>query len=362
MMYKQKSYIKDLVIVAVLTSLFFGVFSVLPSLIHSHLSFVAPPPPPGRMGPGPRLMGERPPVDIAFSVLMATLMMLVLWVMNILLYDRFRKLPLKDRKKSIIRYTASFLGMFLLISLYFLVRGNFTPGPRYGRALFFPLIAALTNNIIVLVILDLVVLQRNKAQVELENTQLKMNSIQAQHQHLKHQLQPHFLFNSLNTLKTLIRKQPQEAEDYLLRLSDFLRASLSNTRDTVTLGEELRLCVDYFEMQKVRFRNAFSYKIDLPPKLKETAYVPVFSLQLLAENAIKHNGFTEEEPLRIHFTYNKNGHLVVRNNKKPKLVNEPSSGIGLRNLTERYKVLSGEGITIVDSEEFFTVQLPILDK
>ncbi|WP_137759197.1 sensor histidine kinase [Pontibacter sp. SGAir0037] len=364
---QQNNYIKDLLIVAIITSLFFGVFSVIHLLITSQFSFMERPhlPPPGDMPPGfrPRLPDQRVHMSLGFNILVNTLMMLTFWVMNIWLYTRFQKLKLQEKTRHIIRYAVSYVCMFILIILYFTILGQVSLDPRYGRALFFPFIAGITNNTIVLIILDLVILNRNKSQIELENTQLKMNSIQAQHQHLKHQLQPHFLFNSLNTLKSLIRRDAREAEDYLLRLSEFLRASLtSDSQDTVPLRDELKLCIDYLEMQKVRFKDAFKYRIDVPKEQMESAYLPVFALQLLVENAIKHNGFTEEEPLTICIRYVKDDCLVVTNNKKTKPVHEPFSGIGLRNLSERYNVLFGKGINILETEESFIVQLPILHK
>ncbi|RIJ34316.1 sensor histidine kinase [Pontibacter oryzae] len=359
MLQKQNNYIRELLVVALITSVFFGVFSVLPMLLSTSQSFLSPPMPPGGR---PRMM--RPPSEgLSLNILVTTLLMLTLWLMNILLYARISVMKAREQAKNILRYIVSYALMFALISLYFLVLGRFSLNPQYGRALFFPFIAGVTNNTIVIIILELVVLQRKKTQVELENAQLKMNSMQAQHQHLKHQLQPHFLFNALNTLKTLIRRKPQEAEDYLVRLAEFLRASLtSDGKDTVPLGEELKLCTDYLEMQKVRFKDAFTYDINIPESIQQTAFVPVFALQLLAENAIKHNGFTVEEPLGIHIRQHPEGFIEVCNNKKAKRINEQSSGIGLKNLRERYSALSEAAVRVTETEKHFCVQLPILTK
>ncbi|MCC9136093.1 sensor histidine kinase [Pontibacter silvestris] len=360
-MNKSSNYNRELFIVALITSVFFGVFSVLPMLISSHLSFIAPPPPP----PPHALHGvmrEHPPVNLTSSIVVTTALMLCLWMMNIFIYSRLRNIKAKEQTMNIIRYVISYAVMFGLVTAYYLVLTMFVPDPRHGRQLFFPFIAGITNNTIVLIILDLVVLQRKKALVELENTELKMNSIIAQHQHLKHQLQPHFLFNSLNILKSLIKKQPQEAEDYLIRLSEFLRSSITaNNQNTIALQEELKLCIDYLEMQKVRFKDAFVYKINIPEDIKKSGYLPVFSLQLLAENAIKHNSLTTEEPLTIWISYTGEDSIIIKNNKKPKRINESSSGIGLRNLSERYKVISGDEINIMNSENFFSVELKVLE-
>lgn len=342
--------------VALITSILFGGFGALNSIVSSSLMPVRP-----MRGGGPP-MGMRPSGQVYNSVVMMV-MMLTFWIMNIVLYARFQSINARENVKQIVRYCLSFVLAIALIALYLFVMTHFLPDPRYGRAFFIPLVAAFTNNTIVLIILDLVVLQKKKAQIELENTQLKMNSIQAQHQHLKHQLQPHFLFNALNTLKSLIKKHPAEAQDYVVRLSEFLRATITTeSHDTIALKNELKLCVDYLEMQRVRFKDAFSYTIAVPEELLEAAFLPVFSLQLLAENAIKHNSFTHEKPLAIAITYKQGGYISVHNNRKPKNVRGASSGIGLKNLAERYKVLADKELVIAETDSNFSVELPILNK
>jgi LytS/YehU family sensor histidine kinase len=296
--------------------------------------------------------------EIILSAFWVFLLMLCLWFMNIYLYGRFSRLNWGEKAKNLTRYALSYLLTVIiyygLLTLIFLLVDG--PPPRI-----FPLIVALTNNTIVLVLMDLVILQRKSARIAVENSQLKMNHAIAQHQHLKHQLQPHFLFNSLNTLKTLIKKQRPEAQEYLVRLSDLLRASItSENKTTIPLEEELKLCVDYLEMQKVRFKDSFSYKIEIPANILTSGCLPIFSLQLLVENAIKHNAFTVEEPLIIKISYNQEDSIVVWNNKKQKQTLEPSSGIGLKNLSERYQVICGNGINVVESDLFFSVELKLL--
>ena len=100
---------------------------------------------------------------------------------------------------------------------------------------------------------------------------------------LKQQIHPHFLFNSLNTLKALINKSPDDAEDYLIKLSDFLRVTVSTEYDNIVkIKDELKLCLDYLEMQKIRYGEALQFHIDIPEKIVQTGFVPVFSLQLLS--------------------------------------------------------------------------------
>jgi two-component system LytT family sensor kinase len=278
--------------------------------------------------------------------------------MNIVVYQKLQQVSLTVKSRKVLRYLLSYVATTLIFYasqfLVYLLLDS-------GRPMFFPLIVALTNNTIILFLMDLIMLQRTKARIEVEYTQLKLNNAIARHQHLKHQLHPHFLFNSLNTLKSLIKRNAAEAEDYLIRLSDLLRASISGDRsDTIPLKEELKLCVDYLEMQKVRFKDAFNYQISIPEEVLPAGQLPLFSLQLLVENAIKHNAFTTEDPLFIKITYQP-GYISVWNNKRLKQHREPSSGIGLKNLAERYKVIAGHNIEVSDAENFFCVQLLILE-
>jgi hypothetical protein len=214
-------------------------------------------------------------------------------------------------------------------------------------------------NSMVLIIQDLVLLIGKKTKIEHENIGLKIKNVEAANQKLKQQLQPHFLFNSLNVLKTLIRKQPDDAETYLKRLSDFLRASVQyDNVNTVKVEEELKLSLDYIEMQKIRFGDALHFEVDIPAEAK-TGFLPVFSLQMLLENAIKHNAFTTEAPLYIKL-FHENGWITVRNTIRHKAAGEPSTGMGLINLSERYRIISGHDIAIRADESAFSVSIKIL--
>jgi sensor histidine kinase YesM len=214
-------------------------------------------------------------------------------------------------------------------------------------------------NSMVLIIQDIVLLIEKKTKIENENILLKIKNVEAANLKLKQQLQPHFLFNSLNVLKTLIRKQPGSAEIYVKRLSDFLRASvLYDNVNTVKFEEELKLSLDYIEMQKIRFGNSINFEARIPDEAK-AGLLPVFSVQMLLENAVKHNAFTPESPLQIKLTC-ENGWLTVSNNIQHKEAVESSSGMGLINLSERYKLISGDDIEIKQDDSTFSVSIKIL--
>jgi len=215
-------------------------------------------------------------------------------------------------------------------------------------------------NTVVFIFYGIINMAEEKRLIEFENNQLKIKNIEASNQLLKQQLHPHFIFNSLSTLKTLIKKQPDNAENYVMRLADFLRASISMENiNTFKLTEELKLCKDFLEMQKMRFGEALQYEENIPEENK-SGYIPVFSIQLLLENAIKHNALTNESPLCIKITYNDN-RIIVSNNVKSKYSSDATTGLGLANLSERYKLLSGDDIIINSSEIEFSVSIKILE-
>jgi LytS/YehU family sensor histidine kinase len=224
---------------------------------------------------------------------------------------------------------------------------------------FFILIFAI--NSIVLLIHNLLLMKDLKNKVELENTELKLKNLEATYEQLKQQVHPHFLFNSLSTLKSLIQRNPQTAEDYLMKLSGFLRTTMDQTKtDLVTVDEELAICRQYLEMQQMRFGDSLNYRIEVSEEdLK--AYVPFFSLLPLLENAIKHNALTSQKPLEITIRSN-NGFMEVKNRKQLRESVEQGLNSGLNNLKQRYQMLANEEVLIEDNDEWFGVTIKLLSK
>ena len=182
--------------------------------------------------------------------------------------------------------------------------------------------------------------------------------MEAQKQVLMQQLNPHFLFNALSVLKSLIKEDADVAEDYSIKLSDFLRYSVeSHKTELVRLSDELKFVKDYIELQKVRFENAFNFTLHIPnDKLNDK--IPVFALQTLIENAFKHNYFTEKKPLNIHISY-ENEKIVVSNNKLLNKMAEKTE-TGLTNLNRRYELITGKVIEVIETEEAFCVKIPLI--
>lgn len=215
-------------------------------------------------------------------------------------------------------------------------------------------------NAFVLMLHNYITLVHAKNNAELENARLKFTNTEAINQLLRQQIHPHFLFNALNTLKSLIRRHPEKAEEYLIHLSDFLRASISTGhRNVISLKDEIKLSVDYLEMQKMRAGEALKFSINIDQQALSNRWLPAFSLQPLLENAIKHNVLTSEDPLYLD-VIQEGDYLKVVNNLQVKHQTEASTGSGLMNLSERYKMLTGEDILIEDNGRTFTVKIKIL--
>jgi two-component system, LytTR family, sensor kinase len=223
---------------------------------------------------------------------------------------------------------------------------------------FFPLIPAIAINSLILILSNSIILQFQKESAELEVKQLKVNNLEAQKMILLQQLQPHFLFNALSTLKSLISENPTNAEDYTVRLSDFLRYSVqAKNNEVVNLKDELAFTENYIELQKVRFGDSFRCQIDVPEQYLSKK-IPVYALQTLVENAIKHNSFTDKKPLLISVVV-EGERIKVMNNLLPKTLQIPS-GTGLENLNQRYKLIADKEIEIVKTKTEFTVFIELL--
>jgi sensor histidine kinase YesM len=226
-------------------------------------------------------------------------------------------------------------------------------------AFFLFLIILFALNYTTRLLLNFIVVNDAKKNLELENAQLRIKNIEATYQQLKMQIHPHFLFNSLSALKTLIGDNPDNAKLFLKRLSDFLRASIEfNNNNLIEVSKELKLCMDYLQLQKARFGDALRFTIDVPEHVY-TDFVPLFSIQQLLENAIKHNILRDDLPLIIKIGY-EGDWITISNNKQIKRTSEESAGTGLANLTERYKLLSGDEPVIKTDENSFSVSIKVL--
>ena len=183
----------------------------------------------------------------------------------------------------------------------------------------------------------------------------------AQFESLKNQIDPHFLFNSLNVLSSLIEENPENAQKFTTSLSKIYRYVLEQKdKELVTVNEELVFAKTYMNLLKMRFENSITYEIPTNFDNQEAKVVPL-SLQLLLENTIKHNVVSEQKPLHIKI-YIENNYLIVENNLQKKEVLQDRRGVGLQNIINRYGLISECKLLIEESLDLFKVKIPILTK
>jgi sensor histidine kinase YesM len=195
---------------------------------------------------------------------------------------------------------------------------------------------------------------------ELEAEKLKTSTISARYEVLNNQINTHFLFNNLNTLSTLIKTNADKADVFLQKLSDIYRYVLKNgEEELVELKDELNFLRDYIELLEIRFGKALKIKIDIDPELQNTM-IPPTVLQLLLENVVKHNFFTEQQPIEVSIN-GKGGEISVTNTLQKKDSLETSFGIGLRNISERYGFFEKDIQVDNHAQDKFKVVVPVIN-
>lgn len=225
-----------------------------------------------------------------------------------------------------------------------------------------PFLISLAVNSLLIIIVNLFRSREQAAHLQIDNAKLQLHNSQVMQRQLQQQLQPHFLFNALYNLQLLIDDAPDQAKDYVSKLSSFLRTSVDYGKlETIKIEGELNFLKHYMDLQSMRFGKALSYEIDCPEALRSEALIPVFTFQVLAENAIKHNSFSPLNPLLIRIEACDDQHLVFSNLKAKKFgVAAPSTGTGLSNLQQRYQLLGLTSFAITETETQFAVTLPLL--
>jgi hypothetical protein len=193
----------------------------------------------------------------------------------------------------------------------------------------------------------------NKAQM------LEKEKAMAMYENLKQQLNPHFLFNSLTSLSSLIITEPKKAKEFLESLSKTYRYILkSREHEMVALSDEIKFAENYVMLQKTRFEDGFNVNFNIPEEYYHRKIVPV-TLQNLVENAIKHNIIDQDSPLVVDI-FVEDDHLVVRNNLQKKNVVESSNRVGLANMQSLYQYLSERRLQIIETSDAFTVKIPLI--
>jgi len=227
-----------------------------------------------------------------------------------------------------------------------------------GMSLFSNITISVIVSILLNTIFESVQLFRLYKESLLHSEILKRQNIESHFETLKNQVAPHFLFNSLNTLIALIDDNTIKAKEFVEHLAAYYRYALQVTNeDTVSIATELKLVENYLFLLKCRFDENLQVKIMIDETLKNKSIIPL-SVQLLIENAVKHNVISTSKPLKIEI-YNENNYLIIRNNLQKKDALEASNKIGLNNINSRFEIIKNKSIIIEETNNYFTVKLPI---
>lgn len=197
-------------------------------------------------------------------------------------------------------------------------------------------------------------------QSELKAEHMKQQMLKSEYESLKNQVNPHFLFNSLNTLTALIGEDQEKAIDFVQKLSKVFRYALQNQeKNTIDLGSEVEIVNSYLFLQKMRFGENLRFHVDVPSSTNGSQVITQ-GLLTLVENAIKHNEASAENPLLIDISMEGKEYVVVKNNLQRKKMTQPSTGIGLPNMISRCQSLTKTPVIIKEEANEFLVKLPII--
>ncbi len=290
-----------------------------------------------------------------------------LYFVNGFFYD-FLNTKITWEKNAIRKIFVGVLGSFV-ITLLTLICINYVlwviiegkdPSVLFSRSRRSFYIIALVITLLITAILHAVEFFREIKRQKLINEKLVEEKLKTELNALKAHIDPHFLFNSFNILYGLIEEDPKKAQQLLNQLSGIYRYILENRNEEFeTLSSEIAFANKYLSLHQARFED--SIEIDLRIDDQKLNYkMPSLSLQLLLENAIKHNAFDEDQPLQIEI-YTELNDLVVKNNKKPRKHIVDSNRMGLKNIEDRYALLGYENLSIVETDNSFMVKLPLIN-
>ena len=213
--------------------------------------------------------------------------------------------------------------------------------------------------IFIYTILDFMIYSFNHLRKEeIQSIEMTNNQMNLQFKALKSQLNPHFLFNSLNTISSLLYKDPEKAEEFIRKFAESYRFILDqNDKTLIPLEKELAFVEAYNYILRMRFQDSYKLSVDLP-EIAKGSFVPPLSIQMLVENAIKHNLISKSSPLEVRLKCEDN-YLHVSNNINPLREQAESFQIGIENIKKRYAFFTNENIKL-EKTDFFTVSLPLI--
>ena len=292
----------------------------------------------------------------------------VLYAVNVVLYAQLGKIfkyDMYSAKRLVIGFISSFIvtlcTVFLLrLFIRIVIEGksfdsflsNETPDDYVGSSII---------TCVVLLAIHLLSFYKAVQEKRVKEQKIIAGTASAKFESLKNQIDPHFLFNSLNVLSSLIEENPDNAQKFTTSLSKIYRYVLEQKdKELVSVEEELAFAKTYMNLLKMRFENSLFYELPETVPNPEAKVVPL-SLQLLLENTVKHNVVSEQRPLNIRI-FMEGDYLAIQNDYQKKEVLQERKGVGLQNIINRYGIITNRKVLIEQNEQTFTVKIPVLTK
>ncbi|MDI3319458.1 sensor histidine kinase [Pinibacter soli] len=295
--------------------------------------------------------------EAAVNAALTATFSLLMWYFNLYMLSK----PPGDTRKQSISYTklikSLLFGLVVMLGLAW-IQQLILSHINFGPVMLMVEVRGILINLVCYMFLHLVQQNYENQHVSMELERIKNDNLSAQYELLKQQVNPHFLFNSLNTLKAMVENDDKEAVDFILKLSNFYRFTLESRKlDLIHVHEEMEILNAYLFLQKARFDRGFTFESTLSNQAL-TSLIPPFTLQLLVENCLKHNIVSMQKPLHIK-VYEEDGRIIVANQVQLKSGTD-STGVGLQNIDLRYQHLLNTPIDIIDDKKTFLVKLPLI--
>lgn len=283
---------------------------------------------------------------------------LFVWYYNIYTLPRYSSQEVKKGFSMYRLFSSLLIGMVVMYILAF-CQQLLLSYLEFGPVMLMVEIRGILINLTFYMFLHLLHQSYRNQQVGIELERIKADNLGAQYELLKQQINPHFLFNSLNTLKYMAETGDKHTVDFILKLSDFYRFTLESRKlDLIHLSDEIEILDAYMFLLKARFENGIHLTNEIDKKYC-VSWVPPFTLQLLIENCIKHNIVSRDRPLRIRL-YTENESIIIENPIQLKKNPDSSTGVGLENINQRYTHLLDKKIEIESGNNIFKVKLPLI--
>jgi len=318
------------------SSLFLGLLSSVPQIAATHFNAA----------------------EAVVNALITSIFAIVMWYFNIYMLSRHRVKKIKQTISYARLIESLLFGLIVMLGLAS-IQQLILSHINFGPVMLMVEVRGILINLVFYMFLHLIQQNYEHQTVNMELERIKSDNLGAQYELLKQQVNPHFLFNSLNTLKAMVEMADKDAVDFILKLSNFYRYTLESRKlDLIHVADEMEIVTAYLFLQNARFDGGFTFKDELPQHVLNTL-IPPFTLQLLVENCMKHNVVSLDKPLNIRL-FSTDEQIIIENPIRLKTGDQNSLGVGLKNVQLRYEHLLEREIEVINDGKIFQIKLPII--